>query len=223
MHVNLLILTPGYSMHREYVKSLLATIHTLNEKKITWAYNNDYASHVANARETTLSGTRQNSMLETRPLSGKITYDKMLWIDSDISWTPEDVIKLYESDKDIISGAYLLGDGFATVYKEQFKPGYSYEEVLKMDKPSKIEGCGFGFLCVKSGVFESLSRPWFQSVNCDIKNEETGEIFNMPITGEDIAWCIRVRNQGYDIWFDPTVRLNHHKSMKLTWEGVNYE
>jgi hypothetical protein len=33
-----------------------------------------------------------------------------MWIDSDIAWEPEDVIKLYNSDKDVISGGiyYLL-------------------------------------------------------------------------------------------------------------------
>ena len=123
-------------------------------------------------------------------------------------------MKLINSDKDIISGAYLLASGEVTAYPKLLKSGYLFQDVLGMKEITKVEGCGFGFLAVKSGVFESLSRPWFQSA---IGTTDDG--FNFPIMGEDLSWCKRVQEQGYEIWFDPTVRVVHHKMMKLTWEG----
>jgi GT2 family glycosyltransferase len=38
--------------------------------------------------------------------------------------------------------------------------------------------------------------------------------------GEDISWCKRVTDLGFNIWFDPRVKVTHHKTMKLTWEGI---
>lgn len=219
-HVNLVIATPGHSVMGIYVKCLLATTDLLNKNGISWAFTNEYSSHVADSREMTLNGDSQNEIKNTKPFKGNISYDKIIWIDSDIRWEPEDVLKLYKSKKDVITGAYLLATGEVTAYKKLLGPGYIFEDVLKMKKLEKIESCGFGFLCVKNGVFESLSRPWFQSTWVNITDEETKEEFTFPLMGEDISWCKRVRDNGFEIWLDPSVRLIHHKTMKLTWEGI---
>lgn len=203
-----------------YVRSLLATTQMLNEKQITWAFSTEYSSMVSDAREMTLNGDSRNEIKNTKPFKGNVTYDKILWIDSDIAWSPEDVLKLYESDKDIVSGAYLLASGEVTAYKKLLGPGYTFEEVLKMKDLEKVDGTGFGFLCVKQGVFESLSRPWFQSSWITMEDEETKEEFSFPIMGEDLSWCKRAREAGFEIWLDPTVKVIHHKTVKLTWEGM---
>jgi hypothetical protein len=217
-HVNLIIATPGHSLMSDYVKSLLVTTQELNRRNISWVFTNLYSSHVADAREVTLSGTFQNEVDNSSPLSGNITYDKIMWIDSDIAWTPDDIIKLYESDKDIISGAYLLASGEVVAYKKMFGPGYNYQEVMDMTEPVQIDATGFGFICVKQGVFEKLTRPWFQSVDGTLTIEGQERI--MPIMGEDMSWCKRVKDEGYEIWFDPTVKVTHHKTIKLTWNGM---
>jgi hypothetical protein len=213
-HVNVIIATPGHSMMSSYVKSLLQLAGKLNEKGLTFAWSSEYSSHVADAREMTLNGDNQNEIHEQRPFKGAITYDKILWIDSDIAFNPDDAIKLIESDKEIISGAYLLASGEVTAYKKMLGPGYTYDEVKDMTEPVKIEGCGFGFLAVKSGVFENMTRPWFQAAMAT-----TDDGITFPIMGEDMSWCKRVTDAGHEIWFDPSVKVTHHKMMKLTWEG----
>lgn len=217
-HVNLIICTPGHSLMGSYVRCLLATIRVLDQEGITWAFSNEYSSHVADAREITLSGTYQNIIKESRPFHGSITYDKLMWIDSDINWTPEDILKLYRSKKDIVSGAYMLASGEVMAYKESFGKALKYEEVMEMTKPIKVCSTGFGFICIKSGIFELMSRPWFQQVNTTINLD--GENYTFPIMGEDISWCHRAVQLGYDIWFDPTVKVTHNKMVKLTWQGI---
>jgi len=214
-HVNVIIATPGHSVMSSYVRSLLELTGRLSAKGMTWAWSSEYSSHVGDAREMTLNGSNENEVNEQRPFKGTITYDKILWIDSDITFKPEDAITLIESDKDIVTGAYLLGSGEVTVYPNLLKQGYGYEQVKSMSEPVKVAGCGFGFLAVKSGVFESMTRPWFQSVLVS-----TDDGFSFPMMGEDLSWCKRATDLGYDIWFDPTVRVTHNKMMKLTWEGV---
>ena len=215
MKVQVVIATPGHSMLSGYVRSVLALTDVLTRKGITWAWASEYSSHVADARERTINGDNVNDVNEQRPFKGNIDYDKILWIDSDIIFNPEDAMKLIESDKDIITGAYLLGSGEVTIYKELLKPGLMYKDVLEMKDLTKIAGCGFGFVAVKKGVFESLTRPWFQATMV-----ETEDGFKFPMMGEDLSWCKRVMDAGYDIWFDPSVKVIHHKMFKLTWEGI---
>lgn len=214
-HINIIIATPGHSVMSAYVKSLLALIQRLGQEGLTWGWSSEYSSMVSDAREMTLNGGSENIIDEQRPFKGQITYDKILWIDSDIAFSPDDAMKLIQSDKDIVSGAYLLSSGEVTAYPEMLRGGYTYEQVLSMNELTKVAGVGFGFIAVKSGIFEQLTRPWFQSAT--ITNEDG---FTFPLMGEDFSWCKRVTDLGYEIWFDPTVRVTHHKMMKLTWEGV---
>lgn len=201
----------------QYVRCLLDTQEELTKRGITWAWSNEYSSHVADSREITLSGTRVNDPTESRPFAGTVTYDKLMWIDSDISWTPEDVISLYESEKDITSGAYLLPTGEVMAYPKMFGEAYKFEEVKAMTDPIKVSATGFGFICIKQGIFESMTRPWFQSVPASVMYNE--KEYTFPIMGEDLSWCKRATSLGYEIWFDPNVKVVHHKTMKLTWEG----
>jgi GT2 family glycosyltransferase len=202
-----------------YVKSLLATIELCSRNNISVVWSCEYASHVADAREKTLSGTNQNRVDESRPFHGEVTYDKILWIDSDIAWNPEDVLKLYYSDKDIISGAYLLASGEVVVYPKLLRSGMNHQEVKELTEPIQVEGAGFGFICFKQGIFEKMSRPWFQQVMITHIDKETKEKFTFPLMGEDLSLCKRARELGYELWFDPSVKVIHHKMMKLTWDG----
>jgi hypothetical protein len=201
-----------------YLRSLLAATQELNRLGISWAFSSEYSSHVADAREMTLNGDNQNDPSEQRPFKGAVTYDKILWIDSDIAFTPQDVIKAYESPYDIVSGAYLLASGEVVVYRELFGQGYTYDELKALTEPVKVFGAGMGFMAVKSGVFESLTRPWFQSPT--VTTERNGQEFTFPIMGEDLSFCYRAGQAGFEIWLDPAIKLQHHKMMKLTWEGI---
>lgn len=213
---DIMILTPGHSLMGPYVDSLLKTIRALDSVGLTWGYSNDYASHVADAREVTLSGTRENNILDNRPFGGDVEYKKLMWIDSDIAWEPEDVLRLYDSDKDIISGAYMAASGQVMWQKKALGAFYSIPEVLDMKEVTEIEGTGFGFVCIKYGVFESLSRPWFQSTEGKVNVNNTEYKFN--IIGEDLSFCERVRQVGFKIYADPNVKVTHHKMQRLAWE-----
>lgn len=218
-HVNLIIATPGHSVQAGYLKSLLATISRLSEEKITWGYSIEFSSHVAVAREMTLNGPGQFDLGVSQPFGGNFSYDKILWIDSDITFTPEDVLKAYRSDYDIVTGAYLLSNGEVMAFTEKLGTALRHEEVVNATEPVKLMGAGMGFMAVKQGIFESLSRPWFQTatVKHDFDNGN-GEV-EVQVTGEDLSFCQRAIENGFEIWLDPTIKLIHNKTMRLTWDG----
>jgi hypothetical protein len=204
-HYNVLIATPGRNVEMPYLKSLLATLEVLNEKKITYKFINQYSSQVAAAREGTIMNDQFIDITGNKPLLGKATYDKVIWIDSDIAWTPEDFLKLYESEKDIISGVYVSDHGVL-----MYTP--SDREHLKQTDPIEITHAGFGFIAVKTGVFEAMPRPWFQTrfSKTTIEDKE----YLVPF-GEDYSWCVTARSCGYKIFLDPTVKVVHHKQIPL--------
>jgi hypothetical protein len=89
-----------------------------------------------------------------------------------------------------------------------------------MEEPIKVHSVGFGFLCIKQGIFEKMSRPWFGSPQVAYTEPKTNKEYSFPLMGEDMSWCHRVGEMGIDIWLDPKVRVTHHKMMKLTWNGI---
>ena len=119
-HYNVVITTPGDKMCAEYVKCLMATIQTLQENKISWFYQSEHASLVTNAREATITGSRNLEVFNSSPGKHLYTYDKLFMIDSDIVWNPEHFLKLLVSDKDLISGIYFESRGMdAMVHRKK--------------------------------------------------------------------------------------------------------
>jgi len=219
-HFNVVIATPGNSFTPGYMRSILRTTATLTGEGLSWNFVNQGGSLVAMARESTVGGVNTNDPTMKEPWSGDFTYDKIIWIDSDIEWMPSDFFKLYNSDKDIISGCYLMEDRHIPIYNQP-RGGMMPEDLLLQKKePFKIAGAGFGFLAVKYGVFENMPRPWFGPVaipNTDETKEENPEFI---LIGEDLSWCTKAIKCGFDIWVDPLVRVTHQKTFPLIWKDM---
>ncbi len=201
-------------MCAEYVKCLMATIHTLDANNISWIFQSEYASIITNAREATITGSRNLEVFNSVPGKGQYTYDKLFMIDSDIVWNPEQFLRLYASNKDLISAVYFEAQGAdAMVHraKNDFKPMKREEIQLlqQLDEPIEVYGVGLGFMCVKSGVFESLKRPWFGLGK--VIQEVDGVIYELPL-GEDLYFCERVAEQGHQVYLDPQIIVGHVKS-----------
>lgn len=212
-HVNILIATPGRMMEAEYVKSLVATLTYLNKIGLSYIYLNEYSSQVNAAREATIMGSRFLSAFETRPLNGQVTYDKIIWIDSDISWEVKDFMKLFDSNYDIVSGLYFNEEGVPLFSFEENAIYFDHKQLQSKEYPFEVFGVGFGFVAMKYGVFEQCKRPWFETEFQRIENDEGREMF-IP-WGEDFSWCIKAHNAGFKIMLDPSIKVGHHKKIRI--------
>jgi len=213
-HFNVVITTPGSKLEADYVKSLMGTIHTLQANNISWLYQNEYASLVTNAREATITGSRNLEVFNSSPGKGQYTYDKIFCIDSDIVWNPEQFLRLYSSDKEVISAVYFDAQGAdAMIHKNKndFRPTSREELQLlqQLGEPIEVYGVGLGFMCIKSGVFETLKRPWFGLGK--VLQEVDGVTYELPL-GEDLYFCERVAEQGHKVFVDPNIIVGHIKS-----------
>lgn len=212
-HYDVLIATPGKMIHAEYVSSLVRTLMWLDSEGLTYKFLNKQGSLISSTRElTALDSYKPN--WETREVGGgDYTYGKIFWIDSDIEWTVEAFAQIYESDLDIVGGLYQTapdgrvavafydGAGQPTVVREQ-------DFIMLDPEPQECYGIGFGFVAMKSGVFERCDRPWFLMERIRWEHLD----FDLNI-GEDYSFCVNARRNGILTYVDPRVKVKHHKEI----------
>lgn len=217
-HYDVLIATPGAMLEAQYVKSLVKTLEECSKKNITFKWLNAYGSLVHHARELTATGGDGQELNPDHngPVADTVTYNKIFWIDSDIAWEPWQFFKLYDSEYDVATGAYLLADGITTSVHAWGNPGgIPKNQILQMSEPLKIQSAGFGFIAVKNGVFEKLERPWFKHYSQKMQRSDGTSIEDS--LGEDISWCINAYKAGVDIFLDPSVLVTHMKKVPIKW------
>jgi hypothetical protein len=209
-HYNVVIATPGHSFKAEYVQSLVRTLAKLDSSGLSYHLLNKYSSFVPSARELTATDTYVHNW-ETREIgSGEFTYDVIFWIDSDIEWEPEDFLTIYESPLEIVSGLYQTAPNGTVAVNFPDENGLPTKvnkvEFLLHFEPVEVGGVGFGFVAMKQGVFEKISRPWFliRRIQWDTHDFPTN-------VGEDYSWCYNAQDAGFKIWVDPNVKVKHHK------------
>jgi hypothetical protein len=216
-HYNIVFATPGKLIHGTYVKCLVETTKWLNEKGMTYKFLNYASSLVSQARETTAIDGEKSDWSTTEIGSGKFTYDRIVWIDSDISWSLEAFEKLISSEHEIISGMYYTQIHTMSVSVARFtddglrNPTNCKElDFFLIDEPIEVFGVGFGFISMKSGVFERMQRPWFRIERIDHPE------FKVTLDiGEDYSWCMNARRAGMKIMLDSSIKVDHHK--ESTW------
>lgn len=210
-HYNVLIATPGAMLHGAYVSSLVETIKWLESEKLTYKFINRASSFIPTLREQVALDMEVEDWETNSVGGGEYTYDKIFWIDSDIEWTVEDFIKLYDSPLDIISGLYIVdltGKVACADFGKAGLPRPVYDKDFITKGPIEMFGVGFGFVAIKSGVFENMPRPWFKVRS--LKWEQYPVEINI---GEDYSWCMNARESGFKIYVNPSVRVAHHKGI----------
>ena len=136
--------------------------------------------------------------------------DYIMWFDSDMVFEPdtlERMMKILDEhpEIDILSGLYFRrGHPFTPVLFSKLEVNEKnelefngYDDVP--DGLFEVAGCGFGCVLMRT---ECLM---------DIAAKEGGGVWFSPLVnaGEDCAFCIRARREGYRIFCDPSVQLGH--------------
>jgi len=207
----------GASFSGNFLDSLTDTLHYCNFNSIPHKISRAESSVVYFVRNKALGGDVLRGENQ-KPFDGKLDYSHLMWIDNDIIFSPKDLQKLLNHDKDIVSGIYMMqgNRNFATVEKwdEEFFKKNGYFEFWTEDSIKNREGLisvdytGFGFMLIKKGVFESLKYPWFRPIFHKIGN-------CADFSSEDVSFCKLIKELDYDILVDPTIRVGHEKSVIL--------
>jgi len=121
--------------------------------------------------------------------------DSLLFIDSDMVVPMDLVPRLIEADKDIVSGlAFKRVPGYEPcIFKKCDREGTQFW----FDYPKgliEIQGVGMACTLIKRKVFEKTPKPWF---------------FPETDLGEDLAFCVRAKEQGFKIYCDTNLVCGH--------------
>jgi len=147
-------------------------------------------------------------------------YERILFIDADIGFQPEDVFNLLKYDKDIVCGAYPM-KGIPLQYNYNFSEPREEEGEL-----IKIENIGFGFCLIKRKVFESIQQKhgeelhYYPPTNNSSTPPTEKEYHNsyhyfleirkdMSFLPEDFSFFERAKSVGHSSWLNSSIRLEH--------------
>ena len=163
----------------------------------------------------------------------------LLFIDADISFAPEIVVRMLRFDRDFVAGLYpakILDwqqavQHFGRTDETLEEAGFAYVGALCAGDALKTENgfatgtyAGTGFQLIKRGVFERLMKAHpetkYKALHAFPRPSQPSDnlyaLFDCmidPETGvylsEDYAFCRRWRAVGGEIWLDLTSRLTH--------------
>jgi len=124
----------------------------------------------------------------------------LLFLDSDMYFDKNTVIKLLERKKDIVGVNCNLRKFplTSTVIMSEEKRAKLREE--HPDGFTTCDSLGTGFLLINLDVFKKISEPWFFW-----ESNDKGEL----VMGEDFWFCKKAKESGYEIWVDFSVLVKH--------------
>ena len=136
-----------------------------------------------------------------------------MWIDSDSVFEPDDFFKLLYVNKDIVTGLVPMNtDGTAAAGLVNNCAPTKYIKMSAISKKEErlldIDFCGFAFVLIKYGVFESIDYTW-------IRFQENKLEKRIILPTEDVTWCIRATELGWKLYAHPQVRIGHEKEIIL--------
>jgi hypothetical protein len=208
---------PGNNFSDRWFHSWMDTITVMARNGIEWAYSMAYDPVVYYARNRVLAGNNIDGK-DQKPFRGQLEYDYQIWIDSDMVWSGEDILKLIAMDKPIASGCYMMANNVElpiveTLDWDKLNESGTFKFLRREDlnqkvAPFKVSYVGFGFVAIKHGVMETMEYPWFQPRFVDYKDFH-------DFTAEDVSFCWTAQEKGHEIWVDPTIKLGHQKSLAL--------
>lgn len=163
-------------------------------------------------------------------------YTHFMFIDQDVGFLGQDVFALLQQDVDVVAGTYPLKQinwenvakaAAAGVPPEKlesasaihiFKPVDLSQNLNNRDLV-EVEHVGTGFMLIKRHVLERLAEtlPRYFEVFGPGNRKETIDFFghatvNNEFWGEDVSFCMRVRDAGMKVHVAPWVQCSHFGS-----------
>lgn len=139
--------------------------------------------------------------LAKKSLEQKATH--ILWIDSDMEFPPDLLVRLLRHDVDIV-GANCIARRPPFNLTARDESGKQIPTNPDSTGLEKVASVGFGVLMHRIEVLHAIPEPWF-----DFEWNRESE-FTL-ITGEDVRFCKRARAAGFDIYIDHDLskQVNH--------------
>jgi glycosyltransferase involved in cell wall biosynthesis len=153
-------------------------------------------------------------------------YDDIIFIDSDVEFSPEWIFKLLDCEEDVVGGTYPK-KGEEEMYPVK---GLVVDGGLNLNPDERglleVEGLGTGFVRISRKAVQAVwdaSVPYF--------NKEKGTVSRMmcqvevvdgDLVSEDMMLFRKLRSLGFRVWLDVDMTCNHVGNKKYTGNFKNY-
>jgi glycosyltransferase involved in cell wall biosynthesis len=153
-------------------------------------------------------------------------HDYLFFLDSDIGFDPEDVLKLLSHGEPIVSGTYPMKTIPIRYCVDVLEPEERKGDLLK------VGGNGMGFVIIHRNVFTDIAQkfPYLKYVpstkdsNYPPTESEMNNSYHYfaeekiedSFVSEDKSFFYRARMTGYTHWLDTTIKLQHIGSHVFT-------
>lgn len=142
--------------------------------------------------------------------------DIFVFVDSDISFTKDDLsrlIKNCEDTEEIVSGLYVSKRGNNKAVMTVLPDGKTVTE--RADGLLPVFGVGMGFCAIHriafkkiASILERVKLPTGEEFE-DIYPFFIPMIYDGYYMGEDYSFCIRAKNAGVTVHFNPFIQVTH--------------
>ncbi len=183
----------------EYMTSILMVCKVLTKQGVEWDY-------------ITLSGDQFIGRARDRLVHTFLQYDytDLVFVDSDIAFTPDSFIKLLNHDVDVVCGDYRKKGPIDTTFVCDITDKTIHENGLV-----KADMVATGFLKIRKAVFDRDMPEYFVDGTGTIKQFFPFGVSNGCFVGEDVSFCRQYKG---DLWVDPSINLSHIGTKSFTKE-----
>lgn len=137
-------------------------------------------------------------------------FDRVLWLDSDMVFDPYLFQRLSEHldlGREMVTGLYISRKSpmrpviYKDIRRDPLENGFLPVAEAFIDYPRDslfpVAGCGFGAVMMTTELLRRLQAAY-------------GLPFTpLPGFGEDLSFCLRVRELGAEMWCDSSIKLGH--------------
>lgn len=151
------------------------------------------------------------AMMLRKALNAEATV--VVFIDHDLSWQPQDLLTLIETEGDVVAGTYRF-KGHPEEYMGAIFPNVDGTPIVRADGCIKAHSVPAGFLKItRQGVNRFMME--YPELTYGEKCQPMIDLFNHGVIehtwyGEDYAFSKRWREKCGDIWLIPNLSISHH-------------
>jgi hypothetical protein len=148
-----------------------------------------------------------------------------LFLDADMTFPPDMLIRLLSYKKDIVTiNAYRKGLGYYPVVSVQDGEDNFFQSIhVRPSEGScqRVTSAGTGVVLIHRKVFEAITFPWFKSEYIDPVNEDAEAeqlIEGKMFVSEDSRFYVIATSLGFKMYCDFSIIIGHLGIKEYTWE-----
>ena len=215
-----IIALPGTHFSEQFILVWTETILHLNKQGYSVAVVCGFSENKQFSHMNTLGFDIKRGQ-DQKPFDSKIDYDVWLSIDSNILFTPKQVVELIEdTDKyPIVSAVYRINQNelsaISVIDDELLAKHGNYPRLTKemLDpnlKHVKVAATDLGMIACRKDALETIQYPHFFYPLVNIKTEENDI---SSIVSDSMAFCMKVRDAGLEITINTDVMVGNQQKI----------